>query len=295
LENHSGPDVTITDVVCVPIRAGFFTDDQAAIRAGAVHDGFGYAGVPLTVGFDRVRMPGAAVSVLLCLDHGQIAHGDCAAVQYATVGGRDAVFDPAEAVRAITERVAPLLVGQATTGFRKLADEVEALRVGGRLLHTAIRYGVSQALLDAVAKTHRVTMAEVIRDEYQTGVALRPVPVFAQSGDDRYDNVDKMILKGVDVLPHGLINSRRAKLGYGANCWPTTCGGYATGSSRCARTVTTSRCCTSTCTARSARRSRATPRGSRTIWPSWARSPTHSGCASSTRWTRAAGTARSRR
>jgi methylaspartate ammonia-lyase len=154
------------------------------------------------------------VSVLLCLDHGQIAHGDCAAVQYATVGGRDAVFDPAEAVRAITERVAPLLVGQATTGFRKLADEVEALRVGGRLLHTAIRYGVSQALLDAVAKTHRVTMAEVIRDEYQTGVALRPVPVFAQSGDDRYDNVDKMILKGVDVLPHGLINSRRAKLGY---------------------------------------------------------------------------------
>jgi methylaspartate ammonia-lyase len=39
------------------------------------------------------------------------------------------------------------------------------------------------------------------------------VPIFAQSGDDRYLNVDKMILKGVDVLPHALINAVDGKLG----------------------------------------------------------------------------------
>jgi methylaspartate ammonia-lyase len=34
-----------------------------------------------------------------------------------------------------------------------------------------------------------------------------PVPIYAQSGEDRRNGVDKMILKSVDVLPHGLINS----------------------------------------------------------------------------------------
>ncbi|KYO66716.1 Methylaspartate ammonia-lyase [Thermovenabulum gondwanense] len=33
------------------------------------------------------------------------------------------------------------------------------------------------------------------------------------TGDDRYINVDKMILKGADVLPHGLINNVKEKLG----------------------------------------------------------------------------------
>jgi methylaspartate ammonia-lyase len=44
-------------------------------------------------------------------------------------------------------------------------------------------------------------------------VELAPVPIFVQSGDDRYVNVDKMVLKRVDVLPHGLINDVATKLG----------------------------------------------------------------------------------
>jgi len=39
------------------------------------------------------------------------------------------------------------------------------------------------------------------------------VPLFAQSGDDRYTAVDKMIIKKVDVLPHALINNIDTKLG----------------------------------------------------------------------------------
>jgi methylaspartate ammonia-lyase len=56
-------------------------------------------------------------------------------------------------------------------------------------------------------------MAEVIRDEYDTGVTIAPVAMFAQSGDDRYANVEKMILKEVDVMPHGLINDVATKVG----------------------------------------------------------------------------------
>lgn len=205
--------VLITDVLCVPVRSGFFADDQAAIARGAVHDGATYTGTPVTPGFRAVRQAGEAVSVLLVLDDGRVAHGDCAAVQYSGVGGRDPVFSAEAAVATIDDVVAPLLVGRRVTGFRGLAGEIESLRTGGVPLHSAVRYGVSQALLDAAAQARGVTMAEVIRDEYRTGLPIAPVPVFAQSGDDRHDNVDKMILKRADVLPHGLINTVDTKLG----------------------------------------------------------------------------------
>jgi methylaspartate ammonia-lyase len=49
--------------------------------------------------------------------------------------------------------------------------------------------------------------------EWGLPVDPAPVPIFAQSGDNRYEQVDKMILKRVDALPHGLINSVEEKLG----------------------------------------------------------------------------------
>jgi methylaspartate ammonia-lyase len=85
--------------------------------------------------------------------------------------------------------------------------------VDGRPLHTAARYGVSQAILDAVAKSQRRLMCEVVAREYGTTVSETMIPIFTQSGDSRYDNADKMILKGADVLPHALINNVDAKLG----------------------------------------------------------------------------------
>ena len=56
-------------------------------------------------------------------------------------------------------------------------------------------------------------MAEVIRDDWDTGVNLRPVRIFAQCGDEPYDNVDKMILRGATALPHGLVNNVEQKVG----------------------------------------------------------------------------------
>lgn len=204
----------IVDLLTVPVRAGFFADDQAAIRAGAVHDGFGYAGPPVTPGFGAVRQAGEALSVLLVLEDGSVAHGDCAAVQYSGAGGRDPVFSAADAARQVEEHLRPLLVGAELTSFRELGGGVDTVRdAGGALLHTAVRYGVSQAVLDAVARSRGRTMAEVLRDEYATGAALQPVPMFAQTGDDRYANAEKMILKRVEVLPHGLINHVETKLG----------------------------------------------------------------------------------
>ncbi|HEY5319372.1 MAG TPA: methylaspartate ammonia-lyase [Galbitalea sp.] len=203
----------ILEVLTVPVRTGFYADDQAAIRAGAAHDGFRYVGKPITPGFTSIRQPGEALSVMLLLDDGTVVHGDCAAVQYSGAGGRDPVFSSANAARDIEEHVAPLLRGRELTGFRDLTAQIDVIRASGSVLHTAVRYGVSQAILAAVAASRKLTMAEVVRDEYETGATLLPVPIYAQTGDDRYLNADKMILKGVEVLPHALINTVEEKLG----------------------------------------------------------------------------------
>ena len=90
---------------------------------------------------------------------------------------------------------------------------MEAIQVEGKRLHTAIRYGVSQAILDAVAKAKHMMMCEVVAEEYGCEVSDKPIDIFTQSGDDRYDNSDKMIIKQAQVLPHALINNVETKLG----------------------------------------------------------------------------------
>ncbi|MBE5776764.1 MAG: methylaspartate ammonia-lyase [Clostridiales bacterium] len=203
----------IIDVVCSRGRTGFYFDDQRAIKQGAGHDGVFYTGAPVTEGFSAVRQAGESISVMLVLEDGQIAHGDCAAVQYSGAGGRDPLFLAKDFIPLIDEHIKPHLVGREADNFRALAAMMESIQVNGKRLHTAIRYGLSQALLDAVAKaTHRL-MCEVVADEYGCTVAEEPIAIFTQSGDDRYLNSDKMIIKGAQVLPHALINNVKEKLG----------------------------------------------------------------------------------
>ena len=203
----------IIDVVCSAGRSGFYFDDQRAIKKGAAHDGMFYSGETVTEGFTSVRQAGESISVMIILEDGQIAYGDCAAVQYSGAGGRDPLFLAKDFIPLIDKYIKPELVGKEADNFRALCEMMETITVDGKRLHTAIRYGVSQAILDAVAKaTHRL-MCEVVADEYGCTVSETPIPIFTQSGDDRYLNADKMIIKGAPVLPHALINNVHDKLG----------------------------------------------------------------------------------
>jgi len=203
----------IVDVVCSEGRTGFYFDDQRAIKKGAGHDGVFYIGKPVTEGFTSVRQAGESISVMIILEDGQIAYGDCAAVQYSGAGGRDPLFLAKDFIPLIDSYIRPELIGKEADSFRSLCEMMEAIQIEGKRLHTAIRYGVSQAILDAVSKATGRLMCEVVADEYGCTVSETPVPIFTQSGDDRYANADKMIIKGAQVLPHALINNVETKLG----------------------------------------------------------------------------------
>ncbi|QRM33291.1 methylaspartate ammonia-lyase [Microvirga sp. VF16] len=197
----------IKDVILTPGHGAFFYDDQAAIRAGVGQDGFIYVGDPVTPGFQSIRVPAACLSIGLVLADDTIVWGDMMGVQYSGAGGRDPLFHAGQIMDLTSEVIVPRLLNTDSSHFLDACSRAFEFSEGERL-PLSIEYGVSQALLSAAAHAARSTMAEVICAEFGLPLPQRRVPIYCQSGDAREVNVDKMILKSVDVLPHGLINSR---------------------------------------------------------------------------------------
>lgn len=109
----------IEKVVCSKGKTGFYFDDQKAIKNNAVSDGAAFKGKPVTEGFTAIRQAGESISVMLLLEDGQIAHGDCVAVQYSGAAGRDPLFLADKYLPVIEKYVKPILEDKEITNFRE--------------------------------------------------------------------------------------------------------------------------------------------------------------------------------
>jgi methylaspartate ammonia-lyase len=105
---------------------------------------------------------------------------------------------------------APARMLQVARGEEEVSTERVAVE---RRLHTAVRYGVSQALLGAVAQARGLSMAEVIAEEWRLPQPDAPVPIHAQSGAERYYNAEKMIVRRIASLPHALVDDVLGQVG----------------------------------------------------------------------------------
>ena len=198
----------IIGVQAVPITGGWYCDDKAAFTAGKVEtDHYLMQGEPQTPGFNAVREVGRGIGIILHLEDGHAVYGDGTSVTYAGAAGRDAIFRFEEDAGEFEELIEPWLVGQDITNFAQLAEGVEALAWRGRRLHTALRYAISQALLEGTGQALGCTKAEVLAKSYGLTISDAPIRVGIQSGADRYAAVDKAIYHRVDVFPHGLIHN----------------------------------------------------------------------------------------
>ncbi|MDA8276967.1 MAG: methylaspartate ammonia-lyase [Actinomycetota bacterium] len=228
------PSIKVAGVVVSLGLAGFFSDDQVAIAKDSTKDGFVYSTAPITPGFSATRMAGVGLSVILFGGDGAIGVGDLLTVQYGGVANREAPYSHGDLIRIkrfVETELRDWMVGREITSFRDEAKEITRLRTSkeirnsdeatvlsdepkfdsdrqeGYPLPTALRFAITSAILDLISNSARELMATTIAREYQLEGAFDRVSIFAQSGDDRYSNVDKMILKEVDALPHGLINN----------------------------------------------------------------------------------------
>lgn len=182
---------------------GYFYTDRKAIAAGAERDGFTYRGRTVTKGFTKIYQPARSVCVILELDDGRTGYGEGTSVTYAGLCNRDEILFPAEHMPLIERHVFPRLIGRAVDRFRPLAVELDTVEVDGRRLHSAVRYALSQAVLGVVATSRNETAAAVIAREYELPLAVEPVPLVLQCGEDRINGVDKIILYEPAVIHPG--------------------------------------------------------------------------------------------
>ncbi|HUN45990.1 MAG TPA: methylaspartate ammonia-lyase [Stellaceae bacterium] len=192
----------IERVVCSVGRSGYMHRDLAAMKGGAQQDGFVFHGKPVSPGFRRIAEPATIISVMLFLSDGQIAFGDCADVILAGVAGRDPAFQADEHIDYLRGELAATLTGRDVSKFRAHAEELDRYQRNGKPLHTAVRYGITQALLHAAALASKTTMAEVIAKEYGSKIATAPIPILASCHKDDPLQLDRVILKRVELLPH---------------------------------------------------------------------------------------------
>lgn len=188
-------------------RSGYLHIDLAAVRAGARPNGGIYEGKPVTPGFGKIVEAASVLSVMLALTDGQVAHGDCADVIFAGASGRATAFHAADALDTFAS-LEPLLTGLDPDEFRKNSTFVDSLEI-----HPALKYGISQALLHAASLVRHVTMAQVIADEYGCQIAKNPIPLLANCQNHDIMQLDRMILKRVELLPHAYFTSVEGELG----------------------------------------------------------------------------------
>jgi methylaspartate ammonia-lyase len=197
----------IKQALVIEGAGGDFWKDRQAINAGAIQDGFAYEGDPVTPGFKSICQSSEAICFMLILEDGQIAYGDGTSVAYSALSGRDPVLFAKEYIPIVGKEVLPKLVGRDFYSFKELSEEFDNLLIRGKKLHTGIRYGITQAILDGIAKMKKITMAEVIANEYGTKIVTKPIPLFSQCSGDWYMMVDKIILRGVPIFPHASVNT----------------------------------------------------------------------------------------
>ncbi|MGE0807854.1 MAG: methylaspartate ammonia-lyase [Burkholderiaceae bacterium] len=192
----------ISDVVFTEGRSGYFNKDLKAVKAGGKANGSFVEGPTLTPGYKAIVQAGSIISVMLILEDGSVAIGECADVIFSGLAGRDPLFQPAEHFPVLQSEIRPWLLARDVSRFRENAEELDRSSFGGARLHTALRYGITQALLNATALAARRTMTEVIIDEYGSRLAAAPIDILVSCHRGDSLQLDRMIMKRAPILPH---------------------------------------------------------------------------------------------
>lgn len=203
----------IRQIVTAIGHHGFAHKDLPAMKAGAKPNGFLFEGPTVLPGFRKIVQAGSVLSLMLVLEDGSVAQGDCLDVIFAGAAGRDPLFDPEEHTALVRGPVTEALVGQDVSAFRPLAERLDGLKPSDTRLHTALRYGISQALLHATALARRELMAEVVAREYGSSIGTETIPILVSIQKTDMLQLDRMIMKRAGLLPHASFTVVEADLG----------------------------------------------------------------------------------
>lgn len=199
----------ILDIKAVKGQGAYYYEDVTTLQNRSIKENDRWRAKAETPGFSFVREVAEVVSVGIKTEEGIWCWGDCVGVSYSGKSGRAGAFRSQDGLNEIEEILKPFLIHKRLTTFREVMNEVKLLA-----LHPAIQYGISQALLKAVALNHREEMWQTLRREWGFSEAVRAVPIQGSSGNNRVVNADKMIVNRLAGLPHGQIDDIATQLGF---------------------------------------------------------------------------------
>lgn len=193
-----------TDVEFITGISGYFVKDLEAVRQSPTYDPLADNIVPRTPGFQQVVQAGQMISILLHLPNGQLAVGDCVDVIFSGAACRDPLFIASKHLPLLESVVKSWLLNCDIAHFRPNSIRVDSPwpELQNHRLHSAIRYGLSQALLSATAMAHQCPAAEIIAREWGTKIVDKPVDILASCHRNDFLQLDRMIMKQVAMLPH---------------------------------------------------------------------------------------------
>lgn len=193
-----------TDVRFVSGLSGYFHKDLQAVKLSPEYDPLDDNIAAVTPGFKSVVQAGEVISVLIRLPNGSVAIGECVDVIFSGAASRDPVFIPAQHLPFLNTIVRPWLLQRDVSVFRPNAIQADApwQSLGNKRLHTAVRYGLTQALLSATSLVRHCTIAEVISREWEVNISTKSVGILASCHRNDQLQLDRMIMKQVALLPH---------------------------------------------------------------------------------------------
>ena len=161
----------VKDVICAAGRSGYMHRDLLAIKSGkAKPNGSLYDGKPMSPGFTNIIEPATIISVMLVLEDGQIAFGDCADVILAGVAGRDPAFNAKGHIDYVRAEVADALRGRDVSKF---TDNVAAPWFAPA--------GLNRGLAGAGIIRADIKLTRNDRDTLYNG-RVNPIATFVQQG-----------------------------------------------------------------------------------------------------------------
>jgi methylaspartate ammonia-lyase len=198
----------ICEVKTISGQGAYYYEDVTALQKRSIEESQRWSTLAETQGFKFVREIAEVVSIGIKTKDGVWSWGDCVGVSYSGKSGREGVFRSSSGCEEIKKYFTPLLLNKRLSTFREVMNEVNLLP-----LHRAVVYGVSQALLGAVASQHKEPMWRTLQREWGITDGVKEVPLQGSSGSNRKVNADKMIINRLAGLPHGQIDDIPTQLG----------------------------------------------------------------------------------
>jgi methylaspartate ammonia-lyase len=157
-----------------------------------------------------IRVPAEVLSIGFELQSGETVWGDAMGVAFDGKSGREAAGATGQLLTQFRKPIEKALTGLSTEKYRTAWSRLENALSGAPL---SLHYGLSQALLQAVATTRKVTLTEVLCDEWNLPLPRHSPDFHGSCGADKYHAAIKMMLHRLPSHPAGQGDDLKEVLG----------------------------------------------------------------------------------